>query len=131
MTGFSRWHLGSKGAAAVDFAFAAPIALTMMIGILQLGTLFQANAGLKQAVESGARFATLYPNPSDSAIIAKASASQYGLVSSRITGPSIVHGTTGGAKYIELTMSYAVPINFIFFQTSAVTLSHTRRAYQP
>lgn len=124
--------LGDKnGASMVEFAFAAPVVLAMIIGILQIGTMFFANAGLKQAVETGARYATLYPNPTDAQIIAKVSSSRYGLIASRITGPSIGHGTTGGAKYVEVTMAYAVPLNFVFFQTSPITLSHTRRAYQP
>jgi len=28
-------------------------------------------------------------------------------------------------------MSYSAPLNFVFFETDPVTLSHTRRAYQP
>ena len=115
----------------VEFAFAAPVLLAMIIVILQIGTMFFANAGLKQAVESGARYATLYPNPTDAQIIAKVSSSRYGLIASRITGPSVNHGTTGGARYVEVTMAYAVPLNLLFFETSPVTLSHTRRAYQP
>ena len=119
------------GASVVEFAFAAPVVLAMIMGILQIGTMFFANAGLKQAVESGARYATLYPNPTDVQIIAKVSSNRYGLIASRITGPSVSHGTTGGAKYVEVTMAYAVPLDFVFFQTDPITLSHTRRAYQP
>jgi len=120
-----------NGSTLVEFALTAPIVLTLIIGILQLSTLFFANAGLEHAVESGARYATIYPRPSDAAIIAKVNASQYGLLASQVTGPTLSRGTTSGASYVDVTMSYAVPINFIFFRTGAINLSYTRRAYQP
>ena len=120
-----------RGNSTVELAFTLPLILTAIIGILQLSTMFFANAGLKQAVESGARYATLYPSPSDSQIIAKVHASRYGLDSTRITGPSISHGTSNGVNYIDLSMSYAVPLNFVFFQAGSLTLSHSQRAYQP
>ena len=120
-----------RGNSTVELAFTLPLILTAIIGILQLSTMFFANAGLKQAVESGARYATLYPSPSDSQIIAKVHASRYGLDSARITGPSISHGTSNGVNYIDLSMSYAVPLNFVFFQAGSLTLSHSQRAYQP
>ena len=121
-----------RGASAVEFALTIPVLLTMIIGILQLGMLFQAKAGLQQAVESGARYATIYPNPSDTAITAKISASRFGLKSAYITGPTLTHGTTAdGVKYVDVSMSYAFPVNLIMFRMEAVTLSHSRRAYQP
>jgi Flp pilus assembly protein TadG len=119
------------GATAVELAMCLPLLLMMIIGVLQLATMFFANAGLQQAVESGARYATIYPSPTDSQIVAKVNASRYGLDSSRVTGPSITHGTSNGVKYIDLSMSYAVPLNFVFFQTGSLTLSHSRRTYQP
>lgn len=119
------------GASAVEFALVIPVLLTMIIGIMQIAIMFFADAGLQQAVETGARYATIYPNPSDAQILAKVSSSKFGLDNSRITGPSVSHGTANGVKFVEVTMAYAVPLNFIFFQTDPVSLSHTRRAYQP
>lgn len=120
-----------RGASAVEFAVAVPVLLTLIIGIIQLGILFMANAGLQQAVEEGARFATIFPNPSDSEIIARVNGRRFGLNAAHVTGPSVAHGTNNGVSYVDVTMSYAAPLNFVFFQTSPVTLSHTRRAYQP
>lgn len=120
-----------RGASAIEFALAVPVLITLIIGILQLGILFAANAGLQQAVEEGARYATIYPSPSDSAITARVTDSKFGLDSSHITGPTVSHGTSDGVGYVDVSMSYAVPLNFVFFETSPVTLNHTRRAYQP
>lgn len=120
-----------QGASAVEFAVAIPVLAILIVGILQLGILFFANAGLQQAVESGARFATISPSPSDSAITAKVTSSRFGLDASRVTGPTISHGTTNGVDWVDVTMSYAVPLNMVFFQLGPITLTHTRRAYQP
>lgn len=120
-----------RGASAVEFAFAVPVLLVLIIGIIQLGILFMANAGLQQAVEEGARFATIYPNPNDSAIIARVNDKRFGLDAANVTGPAVTHGTSNGVSYVDVTMSYSAPLNFVFFETDPVTLSHTRRAYQP
>ncbi len=119
----------TNGASAVEFALSATILLTLLIGIAQIGILFMANAGLQHAVGEGARYATIYPLPSDSAIVAKVNARRFGLASSRVTGPTVTHGTENGASFTEITMSYSVPLNFVFFSSAPVTLSETRRAF--
>jgi hypothetical protein len=88
-----------------------------------------ANAGLRHAVGEGARLSTISPLPSDTAIIARVTAKRFGLQSSRITGPTISHGTENGVNYTEVTMSYSVPLNFVFFSSAPLTLTETRRAF--
>ena len=119
----------AQGAAAIEFALSAAIILTLLIGSVQIGILFMANAGLRHAVGEGARYSTIYPMPSDSAIIAKVNGTRFGMNSSRITGPTVTHGTQSGASYTEVSMSYSVPLNFVFFSTSPITLTETRRAF--
>jgi len=127
----------ASGISAVEFALVAPVFLAMIIGISQVGILFQAQAGLRHAVQEGARYATLYvPNssgrsqrPTDDQIIAKVTSSKYGLNSAYITGPTITTGTSGSTTYVDVTMSYAVPLDFIFYHPPAITLTETRRAY--
>lgn len=119
------------GATAVEFALCIPVLLTVILGILQLSTMFFAHAGLQQAVQSGARYATIYPVPTDSQIIAKVNGNRYGLDPARITGPTLSHGTSNGVNYVDLTMSYSVPLNVAFVQAGSLTLSQSQRAYRP
>jgi Flp pilus assembly protein TadG len=119
-----------KGAGAIEFAIAAPLAIILLVGIAQLGTLFAANAGLQHAVDEGARYATLYPRPTDDAIKAVINQKKFKLGSDYITGPTLTHGTANGLPYVDISMSYAVPLNFVLFTTPPVTLSLTRRTYQ-
>jgi Flp pilus assembly protein TadG len=120
-----------RGATAVEFALCIPLLLTAILGILQLGTMFFAHAGLQQAVESGARYATIYPRPTDAQIIAKVNSNRYGLDTTRITGPTVSHGTSNGVDYVDLTMSYSAPLSLVFVQAGSITLSRSQRAYQP
>ncbi|HMC92642.1 MAG TPA: TadE/TadG family type IV pilus assembly protein [Allosphingosinicella sp.] len=134
---FPRLRSDRRGISAVEFGLLAPVFIGLIIGIGQVGILFQAQAGLRHAVQEGARYATLYvPNstgkkmrPTDAQIIAKVTSSEYGLNSANITGPSITTGTSNGATYLDITMSYSVPLNFVFYSPPAITLSETRRAF--
>jgi Flp pilus assembly protein TadG len=119
----------ARGSSSVEFALSAGILLVMLIGIAQVGILFMANAGLQHAVAEGARYATIYPTPSDTQLISKVNTKRFGLNATYLTGPTVTHGVDDGSKYTEVTMSYAVPLNFIFFQAPAVTLTETRRSF--
>ena len=119
-----------KGAASVEFVLAAPVVVLFLVGFLQIGMLGMAKAGLGQAVEAGARYATIYPRPSDSQISAKILAGGYGMKKSNITGPTFAHGVTSGSPYVDITMTYRQTLNFGFFTLGPIELAHKRRAYQ-
>lgn len=119
-----------RAASAVEFGLAAPILLSFIIGLIQLGVMFGANAGLKHAVDEGARYSTIYPRPTDSQISARVTDKKFMLDPAYIVGPTITHGTDNGAAYADISMSYTVPLNFVFFTVAPVTLTQSRRAYQ-
>lgn len=119
-----------RGASLVEFALIAPALLTFIIGIAQLGELFFANAGLKSAVGEGARLATIYPRPTNQQIIDRIKNRRVGLAAAHVSEPALVHGKTAtGRNYVDIQMTYAAPINFIFFSTPPVTLVERRRAF--
>lgn len=119
-----RLRRNAEGVGAVEFALIAPLMLTFIIGIAQLGTLYMANASIRSSVAEGARLATIWPRPTNDAIIARINSRRNNLVAARVTGPTITTAADGST--ITITMSYAVPLNFIFFQASPVTLTETR-----
>ena len=118
-----------RGAALLEFAFAVPVLLTMVIGAAQLGLLFYANAGLKHAVGEGARYATIFPKPTNTQIIDRIKAQQYGLDPAYYTDPTVVDCVANSRPCLDITMRYSAPFNFIFFQTPAVTLVERRRVF--
>ena len=119
-----------RAASAVEFALSAGILVLMLVGIAQVGILFMANAGLRHAVGEGARLSTIFPTPSDSTIIAKVSSTRFGVNPAYIQeGPNVTHGVENGATFTEVSMTYSVPLNFVFFKIPGVTLTETRRAF--
>jgi hypothetical protein len=67
----------------------------------------------------------------DAQIQARISAGEYGLNASRLSAPTITHGIHNGSNYVDISMSYQQPMDFVFFQLAPVTLTETRRAYVP
>lgn len=118
-----------RGASVIEFALLAPVLVGFIIAISQLGLLFYANAGLGNAVSEGARLATLYPRPTNEQIAARVNDRRFGLDPAYVSGPTIVDGVADGAPYAEITMTYAAPLNFIFYQVGPIRLSKTRRVY--
>lgn len=122
-----RLRSDSSGAAAVEFAVAAPILAIMIFGVMQVGVYGVANAGIKQAVDEAARISTLYPRPSDSTIQAALLQKTFGVNRNAVT-VSFMHGTQNGGAYIDINARYTVPSVGFGFPTFA--LSETRRAFQ-
>lgn len=118
-----------RGAAAIEFALALPPFIMLLMGALQLGIIACARTGLQHAVDEGARYADIYPTPTDAQIIAKVNGREFGLDPAYTNDPTIVHGTQYGVPYTEITMSYSRPLNFIVYQTPALSISYTRRSY--
>jgi Flp pilus assembly protein TadG len=114
---------------AVEFAILAPVFFVLLFGIVQLGTLYFANAGLKTSVSEAARYATLFPRPSDAKVKAYASLNRFGLDPARRSQPTITRGAADGRDYIVISMSYSVPLNFVFFSMGPITLVETRRVF--
>lgn len=118
-----------RGAAAVEFAIGVPVLLLFIFAIAQFGIFFFANAGVHHAVGEGARYALIYPTPSDAAIRARMLDRRFGLKLDQIQGPTVVRGVDNGVDYAEVSMRYTVPINFVFFRTAPVTIDRSQRAY--
>lgn len=125
----SRLKGETRGAAALEFALVAPALILFIIGIAQFGVMFMANNGLRNAVGEGARYATIYPRPTNAQISQRVTDGRFGLNPARITGPTYTSGVSAGTEYVDITMSYTVTPDFIFFTLPPMTLTETRRAF--
>jgi Flp pilus assembly protein TadG len=119
-----------RGVSAVEFALALPMLLTFVLGTAQLGKLFFSNADMRQAAAAGARVASIFPVPDDDTIL---DAVDERLVRSGAVDASTVALTKGtdasGNPYVDISITYTVPLDFVFFQVSPVTLNETRRVF--
>lgn len=117
------------GAAAIEFGLALPPFLILLMGALQLGIVAMARTGLQHAVDEGARYATIFPTPTNAEIIAYVKSKRVGMDPAYVTDPVVTDGTQYNVAYKEITMTYARPLNFLVYQTAPVSVSYTRRAY--
>lgn len=118
-----------RGLSAVEFALLCPVLFGFLIGTAQVGTLYFANAGLRNAVEEGARAAGVYPRPSDTVIKARMAQKRFGLKTQYLGDPTITTGKDGGADFVQIRLTYTVPLDFVFYSVKPVTLTKTRRVY--
>ncbi len=118
-----------RGIGAVEFALIAPVLISFIIGISQMGKVFFANADMKNALASGARVASVWPVPDDATILAAVNDRLARSDAADDAEAEVVHGEDNGNPYIELRMTYSVPLEFIFFSAPPVTLSDSRRVF--
>jgi len=112
----------------IEFALIAPTLLAMLMGIAVLGYMFLAQAGLRTAVEDAARYATIYPRPTQAQIEARITSRRFGMNPANIVAPTITFNTASTPNYVTISMGYNLTINYLI-GTQTLALSETRRAY--
>lgn len=119
-----------QGVAAMEMAFALPVLLLFVFGIFQLGVILQANAGMQHALGEGARLATIFPKPSDAAIVTKMDESEFGMNVGTFHTPTISTPATSVCTNCRvLQVTYTVTPNFVFFNGPQITLTRNKRVY--
>lgn len=117
-----------SGATVVEMAFALPILILFLYGIIQIGMIMAAVAGMQHALGEGARQATLYPTPADRVIKQRMDAVKFGEYLAPITTDLPTTDPTG-KSYKDLAVHYTVTPNFLFFTAPSVTIDRTKRVY--
>jgi len=134
-----------RGAAAIEMAFALPVLVVMLWAFVQLAQVYRAVAGIQQALGEGARYATLCMNPgatgcsapapgtgttpASGTIKKKIQDSVYGIGPGTFTVSDPVSGTSGTARYYDLTVSYSQPTNLLLFPGPTMSLSRSKRVW--
>lgn len=123
-----------RGAAVVEMAIALPVLVLFLWGIFQLGVAFQASAGMQHALGEGARLATVCQNPTAAGVCSTATNEQIeALINDKVFGTGIGNFEVGevveGADYKELSVTFTMPTNFLFFDGPNINLTQTKRVY--
>jgi len=119
----------TDGVSAVEAALALPVMAIFISILMQFGVAFYAQAGMYHATGQAARYATLYPTPSNQQIRDMLENSEYGLDPARISTLSVTPGVDNGRNFVEIRMDYTVPVVSIWPTGPDITLSETRRSY--
>ena len=118
-----------RGVAAVQMALALPVLVLFLWGILQVGMVMAADAGMQHALGEGARVATLYPTPSDTVIQQKITDKVFGTFIGNYVVDEPVTTIAATTKYKDLRVSYSVTPDFLFFTGPQVNFTRTKRVY--
>lgn len=124
------------GAAVVEIAFALPALVVLVWMVAQLGLVYRAMSGIQHALGQGARYATLCiptstgcNRPNDAAVKTQISNAVYGIGPGTFTISDPAEGTSGGAKYLDLKVSYTQNTNLVFLKGPAITVSRSKRVW--
>lgn len=99
-----------RGAAAVEFAILLPLLVMLLLGIMEFGRAYNAQASLSAAAREGVRVMAISNLPADARTAARNTAAslQPGLVDTNITFKNLDTGTTSCApgNRISITITY-------------------------
>lgn len=123
----NRLRLDQRGAAIVEMAIALPVLILFIYGIFVVGLLFWANAGMQHALGEGARFATIFPTPTDSQLQSRVTSSTFGTYNGTLATPSITTNVAG--RYKDISLTYSQPTDFLFFDGPTVSITNSKRVY--
>ena len=126
-----------RGAAAIEFAIAVPVMVVMIYGIFQVGLIYEANAGMQHALGEGARYATLCTpsgrtcnSPTNDEIVARMTAKKFGANIGTFGTPTATAPDPSVCTFCrDLTMTYTVTPNFLFFSAPPISVTRTKRVY--
>lgn len=122
-----------KGNATIEMAFALPIVVMLMMGILQYAIVMQTTSGMRHAIGEAVRFAKVYPNATESEVLDIARNNFEGINSDGITGLTLERGNTQddgyGVDYGTVTMQYQLEPVIPFVVIDQINLEESRTIY--
>jgi len=115
-----------RGAAMVEIAFALPAFIVLLWSMVQLGLVYRANSGIQNALGQGARYATLYPTPTDADIAKMMNSAVYGIGPGHFT-PVVTDVPDKGYK--DLKVTYRQKTDLLLFPGPTITVTKQKRVW--
>lgn len=127
----SRLHRDSSGAAVIEFAFAMPVIITMMICMVQMGLLLHADGALRNAVSAGTRLAKVDPAATTTEIEDEVKANLSILKPTQIVKLAAKRDKVGNSEFARIDLSYKVKTDMILFPLPEVVLNESKQVWLP
>ena len=131
MTLMRRILRSTSASSTVDFAFALPVLVTIMLGTLQLGQYFQVSGTLRHALGEGIRYAKVYPNATQSEVTGEIRDALPAVDQAKISSLAFVRGTSGGVDWAVARIRYRLEPFIPFIPVPPITIEETSVAYIP
>jgi hypothetical protein len=113
-----------RGAAAVEMALLTPLLASLLMGAIQVGTVYSHSLAMEEAARDGARFASEQPDHTKTEIIARATASADSSAVLVVTITPDVEKPCEGreGEIVEVSLSTTETLDLLFVQTTTVTV---------
>ena len=121
----------TRGAVAIEAAFALPLLATLMIGILQFALVLQASGAMRHAIGEGLRYVKVHPDATSTEVLEVTKDAMAGVDLAGLKGTSYQKGSVNGAAYGRIILRYELTPLIPFVDLPPITLRETRRAYLP
>ena len=131
MNMISKFLRSTRAASTVDFAFAVPVVISIMLGTIQLGVYLQASGTLRHALGEGIRYAKVYPDATFVQVTDEVRDEMTGMNLENIETLRFMRGTSNGAEYGQITIRYSLEPMIPLVPVPAITITETKTAYLP
>lgn len=130
MTRLAPFPRDKTGSTTVDFAFALPVLVLLMVATLQAGQILHARGSLRHAVGEAVRLAKVDPDATQTEVLALVRAQLPSLKANRLSNLSFQRGTANGAQTATVTASYTTEADYPVI-SFPVTITETKTVYLP
>lgn len=121
----------TRASSTVDFAFALPVLITIMLGTMQLGQYLQVSGTLRHALGEGVRYAKVYPDATQSDVIAEIKDEMPAVDHSKIKAVVFVRGTSSGINWGAAGIQYKLEPMIPLVPLPPITITETSISYLP
>lgn len=128
---FKRFFKDRSASTTVDFAFALPVLLVIMVGTFQLGLYLNYSGAMRHALGEGIRLAKVDTAADQDAIKAEVVSEMITLDPNNIVGFAFVRGTVNGVQYGTIVMKYKMESIMPLVPIPDITITETKTAYLP
>lgn len=119
-----------RGAALIEFALASPIFLAALIGLVQLGQMMFAGAEVRAIVGDAARILKTNPDLTEDELEDYIESRVENTSSVTVSKPILEAGVNDdGIDFREISLTYTVTLDFVFFELDPFTVDASRRVY--
>ena len=132
----SRLAASERGSSAIEFALLAPVFISLMIGVVEVGIYMQNHNAVRSLASDAARFAAVEYQKNNALteatleanIQAMGLASPYNLNNSQltVTVTEVTPARVNGAREFDLDISYALPDIVGFMTVDNFTINYSR-----
>lgn len=127
----ARLRQDENGSLGVEYAFAIPVLVTIMIGILQFGMVLHANGVMRHALGEGIRLAKVDWDATDAEITQATKDALVGIDPKGVKSVTFTKGDDNGATYGRVTMQYEMTPVIPLAPIPTIKLEETRQSWLP